>query len=318
MSLIVSTAVQASFFSQFRTFTVVSTFPNPASDDQSVAAMLLIFKGNLMSSTRDDEGSIALLRCMCKAVAELQPKSRYLGSIFWFAVSIIQAEQTQMYPEAIQLLQVTLETMERHGLFNTPSSQNPMAAVLIEARRPLWEAAVKLDELSNVSFQADFGFALTTILWDGLRVPTNIKLLTSVLTRLLKISIRAANPNAEPRRSMDATSMPLYLGLSICLDKEEYARLLEEDCHITKLSDDEPVAKGDREDPAWDWMDLEALGFSDTRAIVFAITLLLCLEDSNLVEATGKENIHLLWSGFVKFYPNLFMSGVLHVMQYLT
>jgi hypothetical protein len=282
--------------------------------------MLLVFRRNIISPTYHDEVSIAFLRCLHSAVPFLPQNSRYLGSIFWFTVSILQAEETQLYTDAVQVLLVTVETMAKHGLFNhdTSGPQNPMATVLMDLRRPLWDAAVKLDQLSGLSFETDFGFALTSILWGGVRVPAHLKLVASVSTSLLKISIRAANPKAEPRRCLDATSMPLYLGLCAHMNKEEYIRLLEEDCHITNSSIDQSAAEGDDEAATGSWMDLEPFGLSDIRTVVLSIMFVLCLEDSNLVEQPEKETIHLIWSAFVRCYPNLSLSGVLHVVQYFT
>ena len=319
MGLVSSIAFQASFYGQFRSFTILSKFTDSKLEDETFYQMLLVFKRNISSSSQDDQASAALLRCVRMAVPGLLPQSRYLGSIFWLAVSIIQAEQSQLYDEAIQLLRVIVETMERHCMFDRAAltPQNPMVAVLMDARGPLRDAAVKLDQLSGLSFETDFGFSLTAILWDGIRAEGHLKLFTAALTTLLKTSIRAENPKAELRRCLDAASLPFVLGLSICMDKAAYERLLEEDCHIYRLSPDLFSPKNDRGDPVGDHTVLEFLGLSDTKGVLLAINSLLCLEESPLFPTSQNENIHFLWTAFARLYPDLFVSVATYLVGFM-
>ena len=320
MSLVSSIAFQASFYGQFRSFTILGKFKDPKLEDEAFYQMLLVFKRNILNSSQNEEASAALLRYVRIAVPGLPPQSQYLGSIFWLAVSIIQAEQSYLYLEAIQLLRATVETMEQHCMFDIaiPAPENSMVTVLMDARVPLWDAAATLDKLSGLSFGTDFGFSLSAVLWDGIRVQAHLKLFTAVLTSLLKTSIRSANPQAEQRRCLDAASMPLFVGLSPCMDKVAYERLLEEDCHVSDLSADEFAPQYHHEDVVGDGIELKLLGLSDMRAAHLAISSLLCLEESPLVPPSQKENIHLLWAEFARLYPNLFVSGVLSLVEFMT
>lgn len=314
MSLVTTMAFQASPFTQWRAFTILGSFSGY--DDDVFYQMLIAFKKNLLISYEDEEASasLSMLRCMRKAVPGLARRSRYLGSVFWLAVSLIQAAYAPLYTEAMRLVQVTIETMDQHEMFCSPSSsgQNPMATVLMAARAPLWAATAQLDELSALSFETDFGFALASAIWRGVRFKADFSIVRAVLSTLMKASVKSINPHGEPQKYLDGTTLPLFMGLAPCVSTREYGRILEDDCRVVDPFPD--CEEYDDEDFEFT-CSFDMLGVSDMTAALLANSFLLAIEDLPILDTQDRENLYCLTAEFAKVYPELFASGVWHFMD---
>ena len=54
---------------------------------------------------------VSMLRCLCKIVPAIQGNSKYIASLFWLAIALLQSSLLAFYIEATALLRVTQEHM---------------------------------------------------------------------------------------------------------------------------------------------------------------------------------------------------------------
>lgn len=233
MSLVTATAFQLSPAIQTRAFVALGTLATTEVEDDFLYQMLVAFKTGLAHSTETETTSVvSMLRCIAKVVPALPNPSRYLLSLFWLAVALLQSSQVAFYEEAAHLLTATLECMDSRGLFK----QNSVALVLLDGRAHLEEVAGQLDQMLGLSFDSSFSFTLASILFKGVRHSGLRESADIALRTLLRVTVKSFDAEIESVNGFRDTISPEALGYFIALlplstTPCTYRRLLQ-DCNI--------------------------------------------------------------------------------------
>ncbi|KAG6857004.1 hypothetical protein H0H87_011098 [Tephrocybe sp. NHM501043] len=231
MSLITSTAFQVSPAVQTRAFIALGTLATAEVDDDFLYQILVAFNTALAKVTDSTLSVVSMLRCMCKVVPALPRDSRYICLLFWLAVALLQASHPGFYVEASHLLGVTLENIERRGMFQLES----VASLLLKARVPLEETTSQLDGMIGMSFESSFSFSLASIIFKGIRQRGLKCAAEAVLRTLLQVTVRAEMNDDMPtgfRDSIPPDALGYFLALLPSFTRPAAYRELLKDCKI--------------------------------------------------------------------------------------
>lgn len=187
-------------------------------------------------------------------------ESRYAGVLFWLAVSLLQASHLGFYVEAACLLRASLENLEKQGIFKDMS----VPQALLICRQPLEGVASELDEMLRISFERNFTFSLSAIIFKGMRHSGLRPSAEAALKTLLRVTTVAEMENEDissaDRNIMSPDILGYFLALiPVTTTTESYHQLLEEcECNIPDGIDD--PSDLERQVPR---LDLDTLGISD-------------------------------------------------------
>jgi hypothetical protein len=232
MSLVTSTAFQNIPAIQTRSFVTLGTLANQDVDDDFLYQILVAFRAALVQANESHSNTVvSMLRCVCRIVPILQKNSRYILSIFWLAVCLLQSSYSAVYVEATILLRTSLEAMEEQQMFKDHSVQQ----VLMEGRAPLEEVTSQLDRLLKLSFDSNFSFTLAAIIFKGIRLRHFREHAEAALTTLLRITVRAER-DSDAVNGFKCSPSPSILGYFLALlptstTADNYRKLLR-DCNI--------------------------------------------------------------------------------------
>ncbi|KAF7730429.1 Ras GTPase activating protein ira2 [Apophysomyces ossiformis] len=165
MGLVTSTAFQFNPAIQPRSFVVLGCLAQDEVDDDLIYQILVALRGALAIFNETDPSLIiSIMMCLSNVIDNLPANSRYLKSLFWLAIALVQMNHPAIFATAVQFLQSVLRGLDAHKLF----TQDSLVEVLIETRKPLLDIAEELDKVSGVSFRTHFSFAIAGILLKGL------------------------------------------------------------------------------------------------------------------------------------------------------
>ncbi|KAF7329572.1 Ras-GAP domain-containing protein [Mycena kentingensis (nom. inval.)] len=244
MSLVSSSAFQYSPAVQMRSFTTLGSLLTEADDD--FLYQMLVALRIAMSVTNESDAAIVvtMIRSLAKAAPSLPSGSRYLVSLFWLAVALLQCSHIIFYSEAASLLSVTLEGMRDRGMFRHAS----VSTVLLEGRDALEPILAQFDAMLSLSFDTNFSFALAAVIFKGLRTSIVKSAAESVLRTLLRITMRPCDLQESEANGFRDTLLPDALGyfialLPVSVTPASYRRLLKEcnisDASLPELTEDE-------------------------------------------------------------------------------
>ncbi|KAF7302288.1 Ras-GAP domain-containing protein [Mycena indigotica] len=225
MSLVSSSAFQYSPAIQIPAFTTLGSLLTEA-DDDFVYQMLVALRMALQQSSESDAAIVVtMIRSLAKAAPSLPLGSRYLVSLFWLAVALLQCSYITFYSEAASLLSVTLEGMRERGLFRHAS----VSTVLLEGRDSFDPVLTQFDSIMGISFDTNFSFALSAVLFKGLRTSIVKEAAESVLRTLLSVTMRPYLREGEVRDALSAEALGYFLALlPVSATHTSYRRLLKE------------------------------------------------------------------------------------------
>jgi hypothetical protein len=224
MSLVIATAFQQSPAIQTRSFVSLAALAVSQVDDDILYQIMVAFKSALGRANESNTAPItSMLRCMCKIIPIIDT-SRYIGVLFWLAVSLLQGSHASYYAEASSLLQVTLKTMEEQGLFK----HNSVQSVLLEAREPLEPVTSQLDDMLKLSFESSFSFSLAAIIFKGLRHSTLKGSAEAALRTLLQVTVATYDPNVSLDLITEETLGYFIALLPVSTTPKTFHRLLKE------------------------------------------------------------------------------------------
>jgi len=226
MSLVTSTAFQNIPAIQTRSFVALATLANQDVDDDFLYQILVAFRAALMQADETHSSTVvSMLRCICRIIPILQKNSRYILSIFWLAVSLLQSSYSAYYVEATILLRVSLEAMEGQGMFRDKA----VKVVLLEGRLPLEEITEQLDGLLKLSFETSFSLTLAAIIFKGMRLRHFKEYAEAALRTLLQVTVRSESDTDALGSSLSASVLGYFLALlSVSTTLESYRALLRE------------------------------------------------------------------------------------------
>ncbi|KAH7931340.1 hypothetical protein BV22DRAFT_1124264 [Leucogyrophana mollusca] len=308
MSLATSTAFQLPATIQSRAFLVLGTLATSDVDDDLVYQMLIAFKTALGQSTETETLSVVcMLRCICKVVPALTEGSRYLPQLFWLAVALLQSSYTAFYADAADLLRATVETLEVHGAFEDTTIPN----VLLDGRATLEDTVCQLDGLLRLSFDANFSFSLTSIIFKGVRHNHLKSSAEMVLRSLLSVTVRCNERAAEgPVTSLCPDALGYFIALlPFATTRETYVRLLQ-DCHAEEYL----PAPGSHANDLIPRVSLDLLSVTDSTSALLIVSFIGTMLMTAQGDDAETEMLYNLLSEVGSMYPEL-LSMIYEMLQ---
>ncbi|KAJ6587786.1 hypothetical protein B0H10DRAFT_2233906 [Mycena sp. CBHHK59/15] len=205
---------------------------NTGSDDDYLYQMLVALRTALTQANEAESAIVVtMLRSLAKVIPALPDNSRYLTQLFWLAVALLESSHVPLYVEASRLLSVTLESMRTRGMFRHAS----VSTVLLEGRDPLESILSQLDNMLSISFDANFSFALASVIFKGVRPSILRDAAESVLRTLLSVTMKPYTREHETNGFRESL-LPDALGYFVALlpfstTHAAYRRLLK-DCNV--------------------------------------------------------------------------------------
>ena len=113
MGLVSSTAFQPNPAIQPRAFVALGCLARVEVDDDLLYQILVALKGALDNFSENDCALIqSIIMCLTNIVETLSKGSRYLRQMFWLSMGLIQIGHIPIFQSAVNLLQVTLRTLD--------------------------------------------------------------------------------------------------------------------------------------------------------------------------------------------------------------
>ena len=324
MSLVTATAFQYCPYIQYRAFVVLGLLASSNAsdvDDDLLYQMLVAFKNALGSAADSDPVAvISMLRCIARVIPGLNHDSRYLSQVFWLAVTLLQSTYLPLYEEAANLLEAILKTMARQGLFKN----RQMSTVLLEARLPLLEIVIQLDDIMGISFETGFSFSLASILFRGIRSPA----LRPVAYKVLRTILRIAAESSDSRKHVDmdaATPIPLdhdLLGYFLALlpfacTCRSYRELLKDARIGARWCPPLSSAESEEEALSMPTVSTELFGFmpEDNKTPLLVISFLFAMLNSYQGSEKEKGFLFGLLAQLAALYPEWCAAAVVHYLM---
>ncbi|CAI2171919.1 2043_t:CDS:2 [Funneliformis geosporum] len=193
MGLVASTAFQYNPAVQPRAFVTLGCLARNEVDDDLLYQILVALRGALSNFTENDCSLIiSIVMCLTNIVENLPADCRYLQSLFWLAMALVQISHIPVFPSAINLLNVVLKALDVHNFF----ANEDIATVLLKARVPLESIAKSMDREAGVNYE-HFSFAVSAILLKGLKNPVTKTGTKDVLNAFLDIASKGVGDHSN-------------------------------------------------------------------------------------------------------------------------
>ncbi|KAI9317519.1 hypothetical protein BX666DRAFT_2026794 [Dichotomocladium elegans] len=200
MGLVTSTAFQFNPAIQPRSFVVLGCLAQDEVDDDLIYQVLVALRGALAIFNETDSNLIvSIMMCLSNVIDNLPADSRYLRSLFWLAISLVQMRHQATFTPAVEFLQSVLRALDAHNLF----SRNGLVDVLMDSRAQLGDIAKELDMACGVSFDTHFSFAVAGVLLKGIQQNNAKEVVFQCLTTFLEIDCkRSMEQNVVEARTL--------------------------------------------------------------------------------------------------------------------
>lgn len=265
MSLVISTAFHCSYI-QSRAFVVMGVLATTDVDDDLLYQILVAFKNSLATAVSDNDltTSIGILRCITKVVPGTPKNGRYLAQMLWLAIGLMQFGDVGLFAEAAALLQTALETLETQGAFGGMT----LPAFFFDARAPLEEITLQIDDYMSISFESNFSFSLSSVIFKGLRHSQQKvhDASESLLRTLLRLTTRTCPPvDSMPRseRPISPDALGYFLSLIPTLPTVSTFQTVLREAGAGTAWLDTSARSTDSEDTGSARVPLQSLGIQD-------------------------------------------------------
>ncbi|CAK5277391.1 unnamed protein product [Mycena citricolor] len=301
MGLATSSAFQYSPAVQMRSFTTLGTLLTEDTDDDYLYQMLVALRTALQHFSENDSAIvITMLRSISKAIPALPSTSRYFACLFWLAVVLLESSHVVFYAEAARLMSVTLESMRTRNMFQHAS----VSTVLLEGRDPLEAVLSQFDQLLSISFDSNFSFALSAVLFKGMRMSIVRKDAEAVLRKLISVTM---SPGGDLESSPKDALTPDALGYFIALlpasaSRGEFSRLLK---GIGLLDGHEPAKNGLEQDGGVPRIPLSMLGIDSAATALMAASFIGVVVSSAQGSDAESEMLYCLLAEIGSGYPEI-------------
>lgn len=307
MGLLTATAFQLSPSIQPRAFVIMGTLASSDVDDDLLYQMLVALRSAMKAADESDtQCVVSMIHCVCSVVPSLPESSRYVGSLFWMAVALLQSSHAPFYEAATGLLCACLRTLSAQGAFK----ERGFTETLLDARLPLEEISRQLDQLLNLSFENDFSFSLAAVIFKGIRRSQFRDSAIEALQCLLSTAI--ATLPVPQSDAEDATVHPEVLGyflalLSVSTTPQAYQQLLQDAAVGSAWSPKRDVF-GRLEDDADQVprVSFDMLGCTDPTVALLSLSFIsTILSSAQLDDAEAQMLFHLLKDASLTYPDNV-------------
>ncbi|KAI7872193.1 hypothetical protein BDF14DRAFT_1757760 [Spinellus fusiger] len=206
MSLVTSTAFQFNPAIQPRSFVILGCLAQEEVDDDLLYQILVALRGALAIFNKIDSSLIvSILMCLKNIIGSIPADSRYLLSLFWLAIALVQMGSAPIFTMAVEFLRSVLLALDAHHFFENFG----LVEILLRAREPIADIARELDGISGVSFENHFSFALVSILLRGSKLCDPEDRVYQCLTTFLEVDCK----NSLERDVVEARALGYLAGL---------------------------------------------------------------------------------------------------------
>lgn len=193
MSLVTSMTFQFNPALQPRSFVILGCLAQEEIDDDLLFQILIVLRNEL--GRFDDNNPylvISILMCLTNIIDNLSLNSRYLKSLFWLAIAMIQMNHSSIFSYAVKLLHGVLRTLDSHKCFDNRSIED----TLMEARTPFSDVSQEIDAAAGLSFTTQFSFAVAGVLLKGFSYSDVRDTVFACLTTFIEIETKSGlKPN---------------------------------------------------------------------------------------------------------------------------
>lgn len=200
MSLVASTAFQNNPAIQPRAFAVMGCLAREEVDDDLLYQVLVALR-NSVNRFGDDHNSemlVSIVTSLSKMMAKLPSASRYGLQLFWLAMSLVRLVPATLFNCTAQFLEAVLANISTDEDFRGSN----MAPLLLQGRVPLDEAALPLEGVYGIHFNAEnFHFAVCACLARGLTDTMTRQTAIRVLLSFLELA--STSPSDEDENEED-------------------------------------------------------------------------------------------------------------------
>lgn len=305
MGLVTSSAFQVSPAIQVRAFVTLSILATSDVDDDLLYQMLVALKSAFQNyNLVDATVMVSMLKCIRQVITALPPRSRYLSQLFWLAVALIQSGHIALYTEAIQLLQTSLDRMYEQGWFQ----EHSVATTLLQGRKCLEDVTNQIDHVLNLSFKSNFSFALSAVIFKGIRHQMLRAHSEAALRSLLRVTTRSCKGHAHDQDGPGSPLCPDALGYFIALlplstTVASFKRLLEDaNCHRSWFA--EEVLPGEEEDDPVSKVAFSLLGVHDNSCALYVAAFITAILGSAQGDDVETELFFNIISDIANGYPD--------------
>lgn len=225
MGLLTATAFQLSPSIQPRAFVVMGALASSDVDDDLLYQMLVALRSAMKTADESDPRcAVSMLNCICNVVPSLPESSRYIGTLFWLAVALLQTSHAAFYKEACGLLCACVTTLASQNAFE----ERGFNATLLDARTGLEDISLQMDQMLYLSFDSDFSFSLAPVIFKGLRRPQFRESAVNVLRCLLTNAVATLTPPVD-EATVPSEALGYFLALlPVSTTLQSYKQLLQE------------------------------------------------------------------------------------------
>ncbi|KAH6705072.1 ras GTPase activator [Verticillium dahliae] len=211
MSLVASTAFQTNPAVQPRAFTVMGCLAREEVDDDLLYQVLVALRNSVgrLEDESNNDMFVSIVTSLSRMMSKLPSASRYGLQLFWLAISLLRLVPAALFNCTAQFLEAVLSNINTVGGLRGEN----MAALLMQGRVQLEEAAVLLDDAYDVHFSREsFHFAVCACLARGLVDTTTRQGTMRVLSSFLEMAGSFSDDSDGPMRSsLDSPYMALIL-----------------------------------------------------------------------------------------------------------
>ncbi|KAF5334397.1 hypothetical protein D9611_013526 [Ephemerocybe angulata] len=277
MGLITSTAFQVSPVIQTRSFASLAALAtSDVEEDFLYQILTALHKALDLFTDKSTLTVLSMLRCVSKMLPHLVEYKRYIPSLFWLGVALLQTGHMAFFEEASVLMRVTLEIMEKAGFFR----HDDMSNVLLDARRELEEITLQLDDMLGISFATNFSLSLAHVIFKGVRTNILANSAEELLRTLLTVTVRSQHRGSPGQSNgLHTTLHPEALGYFLALvprsfNADSYRRLLKESMIDEAWYSEAGLPNLDEDDASAPRLTPAFLGINDSRTALFVATFL--------------------------------------------
>lgn len=142
------------------------------------------------SEQRASDSVVATIHTLSKLFEHISPASKFFRYFFWIAMSIIQLPDQKTFAPGLLLLESVIRSLDQHGCFQG----HGISAFAMNTRRgPIEPMLIRLDQLTGLSFDNNFSFAVAGHLLKGVKNSSSKTNSIRLLTAFIELS-KESNP----------------------------------------------------------------------------------------------------------------------------
>lgn len=294
---------------QTRSFLMLGVISSHASSH--VITRTLKVMEETVSQHEDDVPLLeSIVLCLTRLIPLLEHNTKLVHNLFWVAVGVMELGEPTLYAAALNLLEGCIKTFVSNGELE----QQMLVDVVHSTREALLWPLNQLDREVGISFDSDFNFALSALLFKGFSHPlSTIRTYTQELLTTLFFLHSPQNSDA-----LQITENNLAYLTALFPESEILRQQLQD--NRTRLSSLIPSVQ-DREDKEGNPVMYSLLLDTVTIATHKSQILFLHMLSSALIQTQNEQKICLLYEFLANasdVYDDIFPLIHLHLVQHLS